>query len=229
VVETATHTDLAAVAGVLSRAFRDNPGLGGILRGDDAVSRQRVLSGCMLGFARAVLRHGRIDVIRQGGVLVGASLVLPPGSFPMPFRGQVSVAAGIARSRLGRLHRFARADREMHRNHPRDPHHYLWFLGVEPGHQGRGLGSELLRSLTVRADSAQQPCYLETDVERNIGLYRGHGFQVLGERIVPGMDVRMWFMRRPAASRPPEQLERLPQEGQGTVLSNSVTQGEIEQ
>lgn len=195
-VEAATQNDLPAVAAVLSRAFRDNPGLGGILRGDDAERRERVLLGCMLGFARGVRRHGRIEVIRRDGALVGASLVLPPGRFPMPLPGQLSVASGVVRSRLGRAHRFIRADREMHKSHPRGPHHYLWFLGVDPEHQGRGLGSELLRALTARADAERQPCYLETDVQRNVGLYQGHGFQLLGERIVPGMDARMWFMQR---------------------------------
>ena len=197
-VDTVTQDELPGVASVLSRAFRDNPGFAGILRGDSPERRERVLFGCMLGFARAVLRHGAIEVVRRDGMLVAASLVLPPGAFPMPVRGQLTTASGVLRSRPGRAHRFARADYEMHKRHPLAPHHYLWFLGVEPQRQGQGLGSELLRSLTSRADAQQQPCYLETDRERNVGLYQGHGFEVLGEAVLPGMDTRMWFMHRPA-------------------------------
>ena len=158
-----------------------------------------MLFGCMLGFARAVLRHGAVEVVRHDGVPVAASLVLPPGSFPMPVRGQLTTASGVLRSRPGRAHRFARADYEMHKRHPRGLYHYLWFLGVEPEHQGRGLGSELLRSFTAKADSEQQPCYLETDRERNVGFYQRHGFELLGESILAGMDTRMWFMQRAAA------------------------------
>lgn len=199
VIETITQGDLSGVATVLSRAFRDNPSFCGILRGDSPRRRERVLPGCMLGFARAVLRHGAIEVVRRDGVPVAASLVLPPGSFPMPVRGQLTIASGVLRSRPARAHRFALANHEMHKRHPGGLHHYLWFLGVEPEHQGRGLGSELLRSFTAKADSAQQPCYLETDLERNVGFYRGHGFELLGESILPGMDTRLWFMQRAGA------------------------------
>jgi hypothetical protein len=52
VVETITQDDLPGVATVLSRAFRDNPGFCGILRGDSPTRRERVLLGCMLGFHR---------------------------------------------------------------------------------------------------------------------------------------------------------------------------------
>lgn len=116
----------------------------------------------------------------------------------MPLRGQLTVARGVLISRAGRAYRFARADHEMRRCHPRGPHHYLWFLGVEPRYQGRGLGSELVRSLTARADAGGDACYLETDVERNVGLYQGHGFRVVDTRVLPGMDTQMWFMQRAA-------------------------------
>jgi ribosomal protein S18 acetylase RimI-like enzyme len=196
-VEKIEARELPAVAAVLSRAFRDNPGLGGILRGDSADKRERVLLGCMLGFARAVLRHGTIEAVRHDGNVVAASLVLPPGAFPLPMRGQLSTAAGVLRSRPARVLRFARAAHELRKVHPPGPHYYLWFLGVEPEQWGRGLGSSLLRSLTARADAEQLPCYLETDRERAVGLYQGHGFRVCGEGLVPGMNARMWFMQRP--------------------------------
>jgi ribosomal protein S18 acetylase RimI-like enzyme len=151
----------------------------------------------MLGFSRAVLRHGTVEVAKHDGAMVAASLVLPPGAFPMPVRGKLTTAAAVLRSRPGRTHRFARAEHELHKQHLRGLHYYLWFLGVDPEHQGRGFGSELLRSLTAKADSDKMPCYLETDRERNVGLYRRHGFEVLGQSVVAGMDAQMWFMRRP--------------------------------
>lgn len=195
-IETIRDENLPEVAAVLSRAFRDNPGLGGILRGDPPDKRAHVLFGCMLGFARAALRHGTVEVVRHDGRLVAASLVLPPGAFPMPLSGQLTTATGVLRTRPGRAHRFARAEHELRKRHLPGLHYYLWFLGVEPEHQGRGLGSELLRSLIARADAEAMPCYLETDLERNVALYRRHGFEVLGESIVAGMDARMWFMHR---------------------------------
>ena len=77
----------------------------------------------------------------------------------------------------------------MHTNHPSTPHWYLWMLGVEPALQGQGLGSELLRSLTAKVDAAGELSYLETDRERCIGLYQGHGFQVMSDAVLPGVNV----------------------------------------
>lgn len=186
---------------MMGRAFRDNPGYLGLLSGDSAEKRERVVQGCMLGFVRAVFHSGIVEVVKRDGAPVAAALIFPPGGYRPPPRAQWMVASAVLRSRPGRAHRFIAADRAMHANHPRTPHWYLWMLGVEPALQGQGLGSELLRSLTAKTDAAGQLCYLETDRERCIGLYQGHGFQVMSDDVLPGVNTRMWFMQRPAASR----------------------------
>ena len=196
--ETATAADVPAVAAMLARAFRDNPGFVGLLRGDGPEQRLRAIGGCMLGFCAAVQRFGTIELIREHGAAVAATLSFAPGQYPMALRGELQVAAGVIRARLARAHRFARADQFMQRRHPREPHAYLWFLGTDPDHQGRGHGSELLRAFTARADASHTLSYLETDREHNVRLYQRHGFEVQAETIVPGMDARMWFMPRSA-------------------------------
>lgn len=196
VIETAAAADVPAVADLLARAFRDNPGFVGILRGDGPEQRQRVLEGCMRGFCSAVLRSGTIELIRDGGAPVATMLSFAAGQYPLPPAGQLIVAGAVMRARLARTHRFLRADLVMQRQHPREPHAYLWFLGSDPEHQGRGLGSQLLRAFTARCDAARTLGYLETDRERNVRLYERHGFTVVRDAIVPGMDSRMWFMQR---------------------------------
>ena len=42
------------------------------------------------------------------------------------------------------------------------PHWYLSILGVDPDHQGKGLGGELLKPVLAQADAQGLPCYLET-------------------------------------------------------------------
>ena len=79
--------------------------------------------------------------------------------------------------------------------HPAEPHEYLWFLGVRPTEQGRGIGSALLAPALRRADAAGHPCYLEATSPRNRDLYRRHGFQPIAEIAVPGGPT-LWPMWR---------------------------------
>src|SRR6185437_13716668 len=46
--------------------------------------------------------------------------------------------------------------------HPRDPMYYLWFIGVRPEVQNKGIGSSLLTEVIAQSDAMQRPLYLET-------------------------------------------------------------------
>ncbi|SEK86939.1 ribosomal protein S18-alanine N-acetyltransferase [Rhodococcus maanshanensis] len=76
-------------------------------------------------------------------------------------------------------------------------------IGVDPAHQRRGLGAQLLAALLREADGHGGPVFLEvrTDNEPAIALYRGTGFEIVGTRRnyyqPSGADA--YTMRRPAA------------------------------
>ncbi len=57
-------------------------------------------------------------------------------------------------------------------------------IGVDPSHQGRGVGRTLLRELLAVADSAAATVFLEvrTDNAAARGLYESEGFTVVGTR-----------------------------------------------
>lgn len=189
--------EVEEAGGVLARAFRDNPGVRAVLQDDDAEARLRLVTPGMVSFVRGVRRYGTAECIKQGGRIVAVSLSFSPGGFPPPFGFEIMTAWGPLRAGLTRALRFLRVDQEMRSRHPTYPHWYLWFLGVEPELQGKGLGSELLRSLSARADTAGVPCYLETDKQSSVRLYEKNGYGVLSEETLRSADVKLWFMRRP--------------------------------
>lgn len=57
-------------------------------------------------------------------------------------------------------------------------------IGVDPAHQGRGVGRALLDGLLAAADEIGATTYLEVRVDNAParGLYRGAGFEVVGTR-----------------------------------------------
>ncbi|HEX4199120.1 MAG TPA: GNAT family N-acetyltransferase [Caulobacteraceae bacterium] len=89
----------------------------------------------------------------------------------------------------------------MDRAHPTDrPHAYLWFLGVTPQAQGHGIGSRLLKAKLDQLDAAGVPAFLETATERNVALYRRHGFDVISQYRAAADAPPMWAMWREAAA-----------------------------
>jgi GNAT superfamily N-acetyltransferase len=96
---------------------------------------------------------------------------------------------------------------DWERRDPRDrPHSHFGPLGVEPGLQGRGIGSLILDEYTRRLDEAGEDSYLETEKPENVALYSRYGFEVVEEADVIG--VPNWFMWREAGADAPATRNR---------------------
>jgi GNAT superfamily N-acetyltransferase len=182
---------------MLGRAFCDNAGYRAILAHYAPGARLAAVSRAKRGFAEAAIRYQQAEGIWDGERLVAASLVAAPGQFPIALRAFAWHARGVLPSGPRAVRKFLYTDFYMSRRHPREPHYYLFVLGVEPAQQGRGLGRTLLHALSARADAARLPCYLETDRESAMMLYRSVGYEVVSDERVPVADFRMWTMRRP--------------------------------
>ena len=70
----------------------------------------------------------------------------------------------------------------MESYHPNDDNcWYLPLIGVDPGHQNKGVGSALMKHMTEKLDNEGAMAYLESSNQKNISLYLRHGFEVIGE------------------------------------------------
>lgn len=67
---------------------------------------------------------------------------------------------------------------QMDAAHPKDPHWYLPWLGVDCARQGAGLGSDILQQCLARVDADHSPAFLETPNPRTVPFYERHGFRV---------------------------------------------------
>jgi len=73
---------------------------------------------------------------------------------------------------------------------------HLSPLGVDPNSQGQGYASALLRPMLTRLDHQQLPCYIESQNEKNIGIYLHYGFRIVDNIIIPSTGIAHWCMIR---------------------------------
>ena len=59
--------------------------------------------------------------------------------------------------------------------------YYLWFIGVDPIQQNKGIGSALIQEVIAEGNSIQRPVCLETSTLKNIPWYEKFGFQIYNE------------------------------------------------
>ena len=187
-------------ADLLARAFADNPAYASILFHLTDEERRDALPLVKRAFIRATMSVGRANGAWLGDRLSGVSLVLGPGQYPWGMRGFFGLAgASMHVSTFRAIPRFLKFDAWSSQRHVKEPHYYLFVLGVDPKRQGKGVGRALLEHLAKQADADEVPCYLETDKKENVALYRKHGYEVLHEDVVKlGNPLRMWTMKRAA-------------------------------
>ena len=91
---------------------------------------------------------------------------------------------------------------EMGRYHPKEPHWYLPFIGVDPTQQGKGLGAALLKPILSKCNEAGLPAYLESTNPKNRVLYERHGFRAIGEIKVGDCPPIVPMLRLPGEPKP---------------------------
>ena len=185
----ATSDDYPTVTRVLARAFENDPVANYMMKHDHM---ERAFGTF---FTHAVLPHGEAWLAGDDGV----ALWTPPGKwsatgFHLFAMAPVLLAAVGATKLVAR----ARAAQRVSEKHPREPHWYLFAIGVEPAMQGKGLGSKLLRGVLDRCDADKTAAYLEASTETNARLYERHGFRVTEELRVAEGAPPMWLMWREA-------------------------------
>ncbi|HEV2363456.1 MAG TPA: N-acetyltransferase [Caulobacteraceae bacterium] len=122
-----------------------------------------------------------------------AALWLPPGVAP----DQEAMGPVFEKALARRGGTPPAIGEQMDALRPKEPHWYLPLIGVDPAHQGRGLGSALLASGLARVDAEGAIAYLESSNEKNIPLYERFGFEVVGF-VQAGDFPGLWPMLRKA-------------------------------
>ncbi|MGW1979456.1 GNAT family N-acetyltransferase [Streptomyces sp. NPDC001889] len=168
-IRSAGAGDREAVAGLLAAGFDQDPVSGWIFPGEE--HRRSTHHRLMAAFFDIVLAAGRIDLLDDGSA-VALWLPVPDGGMSEDDTGPAELRAAIDPGNE-RIETMARLTARVH---PKRAHDYLWLIAVDPAHQGRGLGTALLRPALDRCDRTSRPAYLEASSPSSRRLYSRLGF-----------------------------------------------------
>jgi GNAT superfamily N-acetyltransferase len=191
---------LSEAAGVLARSYHDHPNFIDFFP-DEKVRARALPHVCTAGL-RDALGFGHVYAAMRGGEVVGVAAWLPPGTFLLSLGRQLRVLPDMFRilaTALRSTRRLLQFMISVAGRHPEQPYWYLENVGIEPAAQGLGIGTRLLEPVLSLADAEGQPCYLETQTERNVAFYRKLGFEVIDAEVsfTPGGPPNWTIIRHP--------------------------------
>jgi GNAT superfamily N-acetyltransferase len=186
-------------ARTLAAAFLDDPvwtAIGPRRRAHRTYANRVAFWGIVHG---SVKGGARVRVAREAdGGVAGATISFAQGDWPLPDRSFAWELPWVFAAGPVPVARGMRDDQMLRRTHPAYPHNYLWFIGVDPSRQGRGVGRALMADFHEWSDPSGLGTFLETGTRENVAFYRSLGYREGRELRLPS-GVSMWQMERPGS------------------------------
>ena len=196
--------DIPKAGVVLADAFQQDLVWSKFFKSEATIDQRGVLFESPIKYC---LKYG--EVYAPSERLEGVALWLPGDSADLTIWRMIRSGAIISGMRAmkactalarkqGRIFGPLQADRKAHMKGR--AYIYLMVLGVATGYQGQGFGGKLLRALIEESEQVGVPIYVETETERNVGMYEGFGFRVLKQITLPIINLPQWEMVREPSS-----------------------------
>jgi len=176
-VREATAADRETIAAALVSSFHDDPVMLHMV--PKPASRPKKMRALFVSETTRSLKVGNVTTTTDGPAK-GAAIWSAPGKWKLgglELLGQVPLLFHLGLDTPRSLALLSQVEKV----HPSEPHWYLNILGTATEHQGKGVGSALIKPILSKCDEEGIPAYLESSKESNIAFYNRHGFEVTGE------------------------------------------------
>ena len=188
--------DLPQAARVMAAAFGDDPAIRYLL-GGEAMGRDDWRY--FLAVLRAV--YGRCVLLSTDEAVQDLLVLFPPElqtvpAVPFFLRGGVGLCRFFGPALFARSLRYENNCQRIKRRFRTPDMWYCMCFVVQPGLQGQGNGSRLIRPVLQALDAWHAPLYLETHKAVNTCIYEHIGFHMADISVIPGTETTQYAMLR---------------------------------
>ncbi|MEO6328747.1 MAG: GNAT family N-acetyltransferase [Ginsengibacter sp.] len=184
----ANYTDKERIIDILANSFQDNKSVNYIIKQDNKrIDRIRHLMDYSFEIC---YMFG--DVLLSDDKAACALIVLPDKKKTNLKSVLLDIRLIFSCMGLSNVKKAMARESKIKKFHPKVLMYYLWFIGVDPKEQNKGIGSMLLNDVLKQASLKNRFVYLETSTLKNIPWYEKFGFKIYTEL---DLGYRLYFLK----------------------------------
>ena len=187
--------DLSVVSTILADSFKADPVLNWFIQ-DPAIFVYLFRS-----LIESLKKQQQCEHVYINTQQTGVAVWLPPGvatRFSLHRSLIIFLKRLLKTNGLNGVKRGMSLNRLTAKYHIKEPHFYLYLIGVKSDRQGMGIGAELLDAGLQVCDELGVPAYLESSNSKNNPLYERYGFKIIQEIQLPDNGPKLYCMKRAA-------------------------------
>ncbi|EHQ24678.1 GNAT family N-acetyltransferase [Mucilaginibacter paludis] len=182
-------TDKDAVVRLLTQAFEDNQSVNYIVR-NGARRTERIMALMDYSFEMCSLFG---EVWLSDDRKACALLLYPQNKKTTLSAILLDVKLIFNAIGIGGIKKAMEREKKIKAKQPKGSKMYLWFIGVDPAEQHKGIGEKLLKEVIASAGEKHLPLYLETSTVSNLPWYERYGFQIYDQL---ELNYTLYFLKR---------------------------------
>lgn len=176
-MKEATSKDKALIVDILTESFKDNQSVNYLIPNDNRrLDRIRALMD--YSFETCKL-FGKVYLSDDNN---GCALVSFPERKKTTLKSLwLEIKLIFSAIGFGNISKAINREKEISKNYPPSHIYYLWFIGVLPANQNKGIGQQLMAQLIAESERMKRPLYLETSTLKNLPWYKKFGLDVYNQ------------------------------------------------
>jgi hypothetical protein len=185
----AAYDDNQLIVDILSSSFDDNKSVNYIVK-QDRRRDQRIRKLMSYSF-EVCYRYGKVFLSddRKGCALV----LLPEKKKTTLYSIYLDLSLILSCMGLTNIKKAINRESRIKQFRLKQNIYYLWFIGVYPGEQQKGIGTDLMNDLIKDAKGEQRTICLETSTVKNIPWYEKLGFSIYNQL---DLGYKLFFLKK---------------------------------
>jgi ribosomal protein S18 acetylase RimI-like enzyme len=173
----ANYTDKALIVDILSKSFDDNKSVNYIIIQD--MKREQRLKKLISYSFELCYRYGKVFISNDKKAC--ALVILPAKKKSTLYSIYLDLNLIFCCIGFKNIRKVMKRESKIKELQMKGNIYYLWFIGVYPDEQHKGIGTNLLNELIKDAHAEHRTVCLETSTLKNIPWYQKFGFSIYNE------------------------------------------------